>query len=241
MALFVFYFCIIFAFSFFLIIFFSNLFLSIACSRRKKKKKEIDSKSYNEISLQIDNKRNFRKCIGNYITGYINYSLHRLSRFPSQRYRKFILKNVFKMEIGDNVVIYGGFEIREPWNITIGEGTIIGHEAKLDGRNGICIGKNVNLSTGVWIWTEQHDHEDELFRCLNKGGAVIIDDRAWLSCRSIVLPRVHIGEGAVLAAGAIATKNLDSFGIYAGCPAKKISERNKKLKYVFNGNYRPFY
>lgn len=44
-----------------------------------------------------------------------------------------------------------------PNNIIIGRGSIIGDQAVLDARNGIELGENVNFSTGVWIWTEQHD------------------------------------------------------------------------------------
>lgn len=56
-----------------------------------------------------------------------------------------------------NAVVYGGAEIRHPKNIQIGEGSIIGNGAILDGRAGLRIGRRVNLSTGVWIWTVQHD------------------------------------------------------------------------------------
>lgn len=83
------------------------------------------------------------------------------------------------MDISKTAVIYGGFEIRAPWKIKIDDGSVIGDECKLDGRNGIKIGKNVNFSTGVWIWTEQHDINDANFESNNSGGPVIIRDRAW--------------------------------------------------------------
>lgn len=145
------------------------------------------------------------------------------------------------MIIGEKAIIYGGFEIRTPWNIEIGEGSIIGDESKLDGRNGIKIGKNVNFSTGVWIWTEQHDINDPLFATNDEGGKVIIDDHVWISARTTILPGTHIGEGAVVAAGAVVTKNCDEFSVYGGIPAKKIGERNTDLKYSFDGSHLPFY
>lgn len=125
------------------------------------------------------------------------------------------------MNIATRAVVYDGFEIRAPCNISIGEGTIIGDESKLDGRNGLIIGKNVNFSFGVWIWTGQHDMNNPYFRTNNSGGAVQIEDRAWISCRTIILPGVRIGRGAVIAAGAVITKDCEPFCIYGGIPPRK--------------------
>lgn len=173
--------------------------------------------------------------------GWLRYKLYRLSKVPCHVYRNFMLRHIYLMNIATRAVVYGGFEIRAPWNISIGEGTIIGDESKLDGRNGLIIGKNVNFSSGVWIWTEQHDMNDPYFRTNNSGGAVQIEDRAWISCRTIILPGVRIGRGAVIAAGAVVTKDCEPFCIYGGIPAKKIGERSKDLRYVFDGSHEAFF
>ena len=93
----------------------------------------------------------FKEVVIDYMDSLIRYQLRLLGGFPSHRIRNLILSHIYGMRIGKNVVIYGGFEIRSPWNICIGEGSIIGDESKLDGRNEIVIGKHVNFSTGVWI------------------------------------------------------------------------------------------
>lgn len=64
------------------------------------------------------------------------------------------------MDLAPKVVVYYGAEMREPYKIKIGRGSIIGDRAILDGRNGLEIGENVNFSSNVSIWTEQHDHRD---------------------------------------------------------------------------------
>lgn len=74
----------------------------------------------------------------------------------------------------------------------------------------------------------------------NKGGKVIIEDRAWISSRTVLLPSVHIGEGAVIAAGAVVTKDCEAFGVYGGVPARKIGKRSHELYYEFNGIHDPF-
>ena len=172
--------------------------------------------------------------------GWIRYKLYRLGKVPCHAYRKFILRHIYLLNIANTAVLYGGFEIRAPWNISIGEGTIIGDESKLDGRNGLTIGKNVNFSTGVWIWTEQHDLNDPYFQSNNSGGPVIIKDRAWVSSRTVILPGVTVGEGAVIAAGAVVTKNCQEFTIYGGVPAKQIGTRSHDLQYTFSGMHEAF-
>jgi len=174
--------------------------------------------------------------------GWIRYKLHLLGLVPCHAYRKFMLRHVYLMRIAKTAVLYGGFEIRAPWKIQIGDGSIIGDECKLDGRNGITIGNNVNFSTGVWIWTEQHDINDPDFASNAKGGPVIIEDHAWISSRTVILPDTYVSEGCVLAAGAVASKNLKpSFSVWGGVPAKLIGERNKNLRYKFEGTHEAFW
>lgn len=173
--------------------------------------------------------------LGRMIASVIRINLLIIAYIPSHLFRNFLYKNIFHMDIGKNVVIYYGTEIRAPWNIHIGEGTVIGDKAILDGRSGIKIGKNVNFSTGVWIWTNQHKVNDISFGI--EGKPVIIEDRVWLSNRTIILPGVTVGEGAVVAAGAVVTKSVEPFVIAGGVPARKIGEREKQIGYLFHGSH----
>ena len=176
-----------------------------------------------------------------YLASYMDYYLFRVSHTPSHHVRNFIYKYVCKMKIGKDVVIYHGTEIREPSNITLKKGAIIGDNSILDGRNGIVVGEDVVFASNVRIWTEQHDHEDPYFRCsTQKHDPVIIDRHAWIGSHTIILHSVHIGEGAVVAAGAVVAKNVAPYTIVAGIPAKKIGERTHDLRYVNNGKGRRF-
>lgn len=181
-------------------------------------------------------KRLVKRCMN----GWVMYRVKILGKVPSQSYRKFMLKHIYKMNLSENVVIYGWDTIRHPWNISIGEGSIIGNDSYLDGRNGLVIGRNVNLSGTVKIHTESHDINDPFFRSLNSGGRVEIGDRVWISSDTIILPGIKVGTGSVVVAGAVVTKNMDEYGIYAGIPAKKIGERSHDLRYEFDGDYLPF-
>jgi putative colanic acid biosynthesis acetyltransferase WcaF len=50
---------------------------------------------------------------------------------------------------------------------------------------------------------------------------------SWVCARAVVNPGVNVGDGAILALGSIATKDLEPFGIYAGVPARKVRERSR--------------
>jgi acetyltransferase-like isoleucine patch superfamily enzyme len=177
-------------------------------------------------------KRNLRP----YKNSFMWILLSIIAYLPSQIIRKLLLR-VFGLQM-TGAILYGGFHIRSPSSITIGKGSVIGHGVTLDGRNGITIGKNVNFSSDVMIWTMQHD-----FNCPNfsaEGGPVVVHDFAWVSVRAIILPNVTIGEGAVVAAGAVVTKDVAPFTIVGGIPAKKIGTRSQKLKYNPSKNSLPF-
>ena len=171
-------------------------------SDRKKFLNKVRLQQHNLNGVTTKKKNSILRTIFYYMAGWIRFSLRATGYIPSHRIRKFIYKHAFLMNIGKNVIIYGGAEIRAPWNITIGDGSIIGDESKLDGRNEIIIGKNVNFSTGVWLWTDQHKVNSIKFESLEpSAGKIIIEDRAWLGPRTMVLPGKTIGEGAVIGGG----------------------------------------
>lgn len=160
------------------------------------------------------------------------YSAELLGRIPSKRVRTAGAAHLLGMNIDPTAQLYRWQEIRSGRNISIGAGTIIGSDAILDGRNGITIGHSVNLSSQVALWTMQHDPDSPTFA--TEGGPIVICDRAWVSFRSTVLPGVTIGEGAVVAAGAIATKDVEPYTIVGGVPAKPIGTRDTKINYQWS-------
>lgn len=176
-----------------------------------------------------------------YLNVCMRYFDFQIGKIPSHHIRNFIYRYIWLVDIESKAIIYWGAEIRSPYRLKIGEGSIIGDKVLLDARNNIDIGSNVNFSSNVSIYTEQHDHRDPLFRCNSDASfRVKIDDRAWIGPNVIILPGVHVGEGAVVAAGAVVTKDVSPYAIAAGVPAKTIGLRNKDLRYVFENIYSPF-
>ena len=176
-----------------------------------------------------------------FIEGFERYYLYRVANTPSHLIRNFVYSKVCLLDMERGSVIYYGAEVRAPYNISVGRGSVVGDRAILDGRNGLKIGRNVNISSGVSFWTEQHDHEDPFFRCYTRvRTGITVQDRVWIGANAIILPNVTIGEGAVIAAGAVVTKDVPPFAIVAGIPAHKIADRNQNLKYELSGSGLPF-
>lgn len=173
-----------------------------------------------------------------FLRGLYALSLKVVACIPSHGIRRTILKLVYRVRIGKCSVLYSGFEIRSPRKLNIGTNTVIGHKATLDARGGLTIGNRVNLSSEVMIWAAQHDYRDPHFRTVLK--SVVIEDYAWLGPRCIVLPGVTIGEGAVVAAGAVVSKDIEPYTVVAGVPAQKMGDRPKDLDYNPAANPIPF-
>ena len=170
-----------------------------------------------------------------FINGVLNYEIRLASNININSFRVFLYKKMFHMQIGRFASIYPNVLILCPWKINIGENVIIGSNTVLDGRNGIFIGDNVNISSHVSIWTMQHDANDNDFKCV--GGPVNICNRVWLSSGCVVLPNITVSEGCVISANSVVTKNTVPFGIYCGYAATFKKKRNEDINYCFKGEH----
>ena len=169
------------------------------------------------------------------------YLIIKIGFIPSHYIRRFLYKHLYMIQLAKDVVVYYGAEIRCPSRLKIGEATVVGDRCLLDARNGIEIAEQVNISTDVRIWTEQHDYNDPMFACSPGTKRVKIGKYAWIGPNVTILPGVEIGEGAVVAAGAVVTKDVQPYMLVGGVPARQIGERNKNLKYKFDGSHTMFY
>jgi acetyltransferase-like isoleucine patch superfamily enzyme len=167
--------------------------------------------------------------------GWTRYMLFQVGMIPSHHIRRFIYK-ALGAEVGKNVVFHFRTEIRGLQRLKIGDGTIIGDNALLAAQRGLTIGKNVNLSSNVSIYSGAHDHRDPYFRSTAATTRPItIGDRVWIGSNAIILTGVNIGEGAVVCAGCVVTKDVEPYSVVAGIPAKKVNERPRDLRYEFSG------
>lgn len=141
---------------------------------------------------------------------------------PLHFVRKFFyLISGLKMPLDSAIHI--GANFFNPSNISIGHDTIIGDHCFLDGRAPLKIGNHVGIASQVLIYNDEHNINSPDYS--NSFGPVEIGDYVFIGPRAIILPNIKIGQGAVVAAGAVVTKNIPDFEIWGGVPAKKINDR----------------
>ena len=134
------------------------------------------------------------------------------------------------IKIGKGSTVHMWANFFNPAGVKIGEDTIVGDHTFLDGRAPLKIGSHTDIASQVLVYNSEHDIESEDFRAVE--APVEIGDYVFIGPRAIILPGVKIGKGAVVAAGAVVTKDVAPFKIVAGVPAKEIGERQRKdLRY----------
>jgi maltose O-acetyltransferase len=175
---------------------------------------------------------------------------------PSHTIRLFLYRHVFRVKIGKQSSIHWLARFNLPSGIEIGQHTVIGNDAFLDGRfkrhwsqgenrmvtyvrdylvppkRMLVIGNNVSIAGEVRIFTMQHDVDDPNFAEIE--GRVTIDDYAVIGTRVTILPGVHIGKGAVVASGAVVTRDVEPYAVVGGVPAEFIRSRSKDLRYTLS-------
>lgn len=161
----------------------------------------------------------------NYVLDFELMVLRWVSHIPSHLVRK-VFYRLAGMKIGKGSTIHMWANFFEPNGIKIGEDTIIGDHAFLDGRAPLAIGNHVDIASSVMIYNSEHDLEKDDFSARTE--PVEIGDYVFIGPRAIILPGVKVGKGAVVAAGAVVTKDVPDFAIVGGVPAKVIGERKNK-------------
>tara|TARA_Y100001978_G_scaffold198059_1_gene209883 strand:+ start:1703 stop:2293 length:591 start_codon:yes stop_codon:yes gene_type:complete len=146
-----------------------------------------------------------------------------------------------------------GFRMEYPKNIELGSSSYFGIDCKIyasefskvkigsnesfnsnvmvnaRGKGQIIIGDNVLIGPNVVLRTSNHT-----FKCLkepiiNQGmdeGEIVIEDNVWIGSNCVILPNCTIGEGSIIAAGAVVTNDVQPFSIVGGVPARLIKKRD---------------
>jgi serine acetyltransferase len=111
--------------------------------------------------------------------------------------------------------------------IAIGEYTFIGRDSEIEANGPLTIGRHCLIGPGVYI--TDHNHGMALgvpmFRQPTTMSPVSIGHDVWLGARCVILPGVTIGDGAVVAAGAVVTRDVAANAVVAGVPARVLRHR----------------
>ncbi len=178
-------------------------------------------------------KKSMLKKVSTFLALFVYYLI--LKYLPSQnspysvivRIRSFTCRFIFK-HIGENVNIQKGVYFGKGDKISIGDFSGIGENSNLGQTDKITIGNNVMIGPQLMILTQNHNFENRNQLIRLQGGSskpVKIENNVWIGARVTILCGVTVGEGSVIAAGAVVTKDIPPYTVAGGVPAKIIKER----------------
>jgi acetyltransferase-like isoleucine patch superfamily enzyme len=174
--------------------------------------------------------------IGPKVKIYYSRKLNVGNSFVMERGSELNCKSLNGIHIGDRVTI-GSYAIIRPSNIyggDIGDGLTIGNDSNIGpysyiGCSGqITIGNNVMISPRVGMYAENHNFTSIEIPMKQQGvtrKGITIKDDCWIASNTIILAGVTIGEGCVVGAGSVVTKDVPPFSVVVGNPAIVVKSR----------------
>jgi putative colanic acid biosynthesis acetyltransferase WcaF len=130
---------------------------------------------------------------------------------------------LFGAKVGKGVHIYSGVKIWAPWNLEIGDYSGIASGVILYSQGKIKIGKKVVISQGAHLCAGTHDYTDPGFPLITK--PIKIEDYVWIAAEAFIHPGITIGEGAVIGARSVVTKDMPAWMVCTGHPCFPVKER----------------
>jgi maltose O-acetyltransferase len=162
------------------------------------------------------------------------------TRFPTQpvpgwRFGYWLRRKLLSYIIdscGEGLIVKQGAYIGKGKRLRIGNFSQIGANSKIE--SDVTIGNNVLMGPDVVMMTEIHAFENPQILIREQGALpirpIVIGNDVWIGTRVIILPGITIGNGAVIGAGSVVTRNIDPYAIVGGSPAKLIRYRGDRLK-----------
>jgi acetyltransferase-like isoleucine patch superfamily enzyme len=136
--------------------------------------------------------------------------------------RVFLLR-LFGAKIGPSCRVSNGVKILMPWNLTLGERSIIGRNTEIHNLASVEIGDHVVISEHSYLCTSTHDYTHPYFPVQSL--PILIDSQVWVAAGCFIGPGITISEGAVIGACSVVTKAMPAWMVCAGNPCKPIKMR----------------
>jgi putative colanic acid biosynthesis acetyltransferase WcaF len=143
-------------------------------------------------------------------------------RWALHGWRRFLLR-CFGAKVGAGCRIAPSCRVWAPWNLTMGEFSVLGDGVDCYSMGRITIGSKVAVSQRSFLCTGSHD-----VRSLSRPlitGPIVIEDHVWIAAESFVHPNVVIRQGAVIGARSVVVHEMPAWSICAGHPCRKIKDR----------------
>ncbi len=134
-----------------------------------------------------------------------------------------LVATIFGAQIGSHSSLSNSCEIWYPKNLQMGEWSIISENCNIYSVDKVTIGNRTTISRDVFICTAGHDISSKVMELTHS--PITIGSDVWIAARAVILPGITIGDGAVVAAASVVTKDVKPWTVVGGNPAKFIKKR----------------
>lgn len=157
------------------------------------------------------------------IWGIVSLMLFRYSPIPLHSWRSFVLR-LFGAQVGKGVRVYPKVKIWAPWNLELGDECGVANGAILYSQGKISVGKRATVSQGAHLCTGTHDYSKPGFPLFTK--PITIGDHVWIAAEAFIHPGITIGEGCVIGARSVVTKDMPPWMVCSGHPCSPKKHRD---------------
>ena len=148
--------------------------------------------------------------------------LYRPSPRPFHAWRRMLLK-LFGCKISGKPNLYPTSIIKMPWHLTMEDGSCLGDRCEVYNLGEVVLKKMSTVSQHAYLCGGTHDLSKKNTPLIV--GEIVLGEEVFIGAKAIILPGIHIGDGAVIGAGAVVTKDMPEWMICAGNPCKPIKPR----------------
>jgi putative colanic acid biosynthesis acetyltransferase WcaF len=150
--------------------------------------------------------------------------LFRFSPAPLHGWRAFLLR-CFGAKVGQGVHVYPGVKIWAPWNLDLADQCGIASGAILYSQGKISIGRRAVISQGAHLVAGTHDYSQAGFPLITK--PITVGAQAWIAAEAFIHPGITIGEGCIIGARSVVTKNMPDWMVCTGHPCLPVKARTQ--------------
>jgi acetyltransferase-like isoleucine patch superfamily enzyme len=132
------------------------------------------------------------------------------------------------LSVGRSVRLRMPLSIYHPEYVSFGSRVDIGENVVIRGGGGVVIGNDVMIAAGTMITSQGHPISPPRWG-RNISSPISIGNEVWIGANAVILPGVTIGDGAIVAAGAVVSRDVPSYTVVAGVPARVIRTIERPL------------
>lgn len=143
------------------------------------------------------------------------------SRYHEPEQVRLLFSQLTGQPVDDSFCLFPPFYSDYGQNITVGKRVFINASCHFQDQGGITIGDGAQIGHNVVLATLNHEQAPER-RSITTPGPIVIGENVWIGSNAVVVPGVTIGDGAIVAAGAVVTKDVPPNTVVGGVPARII-------------------